>query len=79
MVKDKPALTGCDVEAGFSYTGNRGGSVMRWNGCSGALGLCALCLGIGILTAAIFPTGFLLFLVALLLIACGIICLSNGR
>ena len=36
------------------------------------LGLCALALGAGILIAVIFPTGFLLFLVAFLLIACGL-------
>lgn len=36
------------------------------------IGLCALGLGIGILVAAIFPTGLLLFLIAGLLIACGV-------
>ena len=34
------------------------------------LGLCALALGAGILIAAIFPVGALLFLVAFLLIGC---------
>ena len=41
------------------------------------LGLCALALGAGILIAAIFPTGFLLFLVAFLLIACGLGCMRR--
>lgn len=36
------------------------------------VGLCALGLGLGILIAAVFPTGLLLFLVAGLLIACGV-------
>ena len=37
------------------------------------MGACAL----GILIAAIFPTGFLLFLVAFLLIGCGCACLRR--
>ena len=41
------------------------------------LGLCALALGAGILIAEIFPTGFLLFLVAFLLIACGLGCMRR--
>lgn len=41
------------------------------------LGACAAALGAGILIAAIFPTGFLLFLVAFLLIACGCGCLRK--
>ncbi len=41
------------------------------------LGICALALGLGILIAAIFPTGFLLFLVAFLLIACGYGCMRR--
>lgn len=36
------------------------------------VGLCALALGAGILITAIFPVGFLTFLVALLLILCGV-------
>ena len=36
------------------------------------LGLCALALGLSILIVAIFPVGFLMFLIALLLIGCGI-------
>lgn len=46
----------------------------RWGRC---LGLCALALGAGILIAAIFPVGALLFLVALLLIGCGCACLRR--
>ena len=42
----------------------------RWN-CGGFLGVCALGLGLGILIAAVFPVGCLMFLVAFLLIACG--------
>lgn len=38
------------------------------------LGVLAVALGAGILIAAIFPTGALLFLVAFLLIACGWYC-----
>ena len=58
----------------------RGGSCMRgWN-CGGwIIGICALALGLGILIAAVFPVGCLMFLVAFLLIACGIACLRNRR
>jgi len=38
------------------------------------LGVFAVALGAGILIAAIFPIGVLLFLVAFLLIACGCAC-----
>ena len=38
------------------------------------LGGCAVALGAGILIAAIFPVGALMFLVAVLLIACGCAC-----
>ena len=41
------------------------------------LGQGALALGAGILIAVIFPTGFLLFLVAFLLIACGLGCMRR--
>ena len=41
------------------------------------LGLCALALVAGILIAAIFPVGALLFLVAFLLIGCGCACLRK--
>lgn len=54
-----------------------------WN-CGGMIiGICALALGLGILIAAVFPVGVLMFLVAFLLafllIACGIVCLRNRR
>ena len=38
------------------------------------IGFCGIALGSGILIAAIFPVGALLFLVAFLLIACGCAC-----
>jgi len=41
------------------------------------LGLCALGLGLGIIIAAVFPVGALLFLVAFLLIGCGCACLRR--
>ena len=50
---------------------------MRRGNCGAVIGVCAL--GLGILIAAIFPVGALMFLVAFLLIACGIICLKDGR
>lgn len=53
--------------------------VMRGWRCGGLLGVCALGLGLGILIAAVFPVGFLMFVVAFLLIACGVACLRNGR
>ena len=46
------------------------------DGCGRFLGICALGLGLGILIAAIFPVGVLMFLVSFLLIACGIVCLK---
>ena len=49
---------------------------MRRGNCGAVIGLG---LGLGILIAAIFPVGALMFLVAFLLIACGIICLKDGR
>ena len=47
--------------------------------CGAVMGVGALGLGLGILIAAIFPVGALMFLVAFLLIACGIVCLRDGR
>lgn len=54
---------------------------MCWRGgCNGGnggyrlLGLFSVALGAGILIAAIFPVGVLLFLVAFLLISCGCAC-----
>lgn len=41
------------------------------------LGLCALALGLSILIVAIFPVGGLMFLVAMLLIACGVCCMRR--
>ena len=38
------------------------------------LGICAVALGAGILIAAVFPVGVLMFLVAFLLIGCGCAC-----
>ena len=49
----------------------------REGGC--CLGLCAVALGLGILIAAVFPVGGLMFLVAFLLIACGIVCMRDRR
>lgn len=63
----------------FSYIGGEEGLTMRKRNCGGVIGVCALCLGLGILIAAICPTGALVFLVAFLLIACGIICLKDRR
>ena len=48
--------------------------MFRGGGGCGILGVCAVALGAGILIAAIFPVGALLFLVAFLLIACGCAC-----
>ena len=47
---------------------------MCWRSGVFLLGLCAAALGIGILIAAIFPVGLLLFVTAFLLIACGYVC-----
>ena len=41
------------------------------------LGVFALALGVGILIAAVFPAGFLLFLVAFVLIGCGCGCMRK--
>ena len=46
----------------------------RWHR---GLGLFALALGCGILIAAVFPVGTLLFLVAFLLIGCGCACMRR--
>ena len=42
------------------------------------LGICALALGLAIFIVAIFPVGFLMFLVALLLVVCGWGCIRGG-
>lgn len=60
------------------YTGVTGHREEAWRMCgkSGVvlLGICAAALGMGILIAAIFPAGLLLFVTAFLLIACGCAC-----
>ena len=43
------------------------------------LGICALALGLAIFIVAIFPVGFLMFLVALLLVVCGWGCCSGSK
>ena len=53
------------------YNGSEKGA---WGGGCWILGVCAVALGAGILIAAIFPVGALMFLVAVLLIACGCAC-----
>ena len=64
----------------LSYTGaGEGYTVRRCGGGSWFLGICALGLGLGILIAAVFPVGCLMFLVAFLLIACGVACLRDRR
>ena len=54
---------------------------MRRGNCGAVIGVCALGLGLGILIAAFFLVVVcaLMFLVAFLLIACGIVCLKDGR
>lgn len=49
---------------------------MRSQGPGGSwlIGVFAVALGVGILIAAIFPVGVLMFLVAGVLIACGLAC-----
>lgn len=56
---------------------DRGGANMRRNDYGSVIGVCALGLGLGILIAAVFPVGALMFLVAFLLIACGCCCLKR--
>ena len=50
---------------------------MRRNDGGTVIGICALALGLGILVAAVFPVGALMFLVSFLLIACGGCCLKR--
>ena len=45
----------------------------------GWLGTSAIAIGIGIMVSVIFPQGALLFLVAALLIICGIMCCKRRR
>ena len=69
----------CTLDRPCRYTVSEEGAVHMWN-CNGGrgsgwlLGVCAVALGAGILIAAIFPVGCLMFLVAVLLIACGVAC-----
>ena len=62
-----------------SETEREGRHIRHGDGCGRFLGICALGLGLGILIAAIFPVGVLMFLVSFLLIACGIVCLKDRR
>ena len=50
---------------------------MKRNDYPSAIGICALALGLGILIAAVFPVGALMFIVSFLLIACGCCCLKR--
>ena len=50
---------------------------MRYGHGHTVLGVCALALGLGILVAAVFPVGCLMFIVSFLLIACGCCCLRR--
>ena len=47
-----------------------GGGMCRWDW--KLVGLCALALGAAILIVAIFPVGFLMILIACLLVFCGV-------
>ena len=81
-VKTAALMSGCffsrevSGQAGHGYTetGERSVTDMGGRGSCRILGICAVALGAGILIAAIFPVGALLFLVAFLLIACGCAC-----
>ena len=74
------ALRAMHAASALSYTGaGEGYTVRRCGGGSWFLGICALGLGLGILIAAVFPVGCLMFLVAFLLIACGVACLRDRR
>lgn len=73
-------LRAMHAASALSYTGaGEGYTVRRCGGGSWFLGICALGLGLGILIAAVFPVGCLMFLVAFLLIACGVACLRDRR
>ena len=80
MSRALAALRAMDAASALSYTGaGEGYTVRRCGGGSWFLGICALGLGLGILIAAVFPVGCLMFLVAFLLIACGVACLRDRR
>ena len=80
MTGSTAALRAMHAASALSYTGaGEGYTVRRCGGGSWFLGICALGLGLGILIAAVFPVGCLMFLVAFLLIACGVACLRDRR
>ena len=80
MTGSSAALHAMHAASALSYTGaGEGYTVRRCGGGSWFLGICALGLGLGILIAAVFPVGCLMFLVAFLLIACGVACLRDRR
>ena len=80
MTGSTAALRAMHAASALSYTGaGEGYTVRRCGGGSWFLGICALGLGLGILIAAVFPVGCLMFLVAFLLIACGVVCLRDRR
>ena len=80
MTGSTAALHAMHAASALSYTGaGEGYTVRRCGGGSWFLGICALGLGLGILIAAVFPVGCLMFLVAFLLIACGVACLRDRR
>ena len=80
MAGSTAALRAMHAASAPSYTGaGEGYTVRRCGGGSWFLGICALGLGLGILIAAVFPVGCLMFLVAFLLIACGVACLRDRR
>ena len=80
MTGSTAALRAMHAASALSYTGaGEGYTVQRCGGGSCFLGICALGLGLGILIAAVFPVGCLMFLVAFLLIACGVACLRDRR
>lgn len=80
MTGSSAALRAMHAASALSYTGaGEGYTVRRCGGGSWFLGICALGLGLGILIAAVFPVGCLMFLVAFLLIACGVACLRDRR
>ena len=54
-----------------------GKEVRPWGRNWCCLGICALALGLAIFIVAIFPVGFLMFLVALLLVVCGWGCIRR--
>ncbi len=64
---------GCGNRGCGNWGLGNGGFGSGGEGCR-LLGICAVALGAGILIAAIFPIGLLMFLVAFLLIGCGCAC-----